>query len=299
MFEKKYKKLMDQVSPRKDHRVEVKAAMESELRNNTPSRRQMFPAYRYAAVAAVILLVVTVLYQIGKPDPGTVPVAQGPTQTQPVSTTPAATSAPPLLYSGLQFAPSAPLTVPVTVVEGSGRIAPFTEELLRESTAVFKGKVLAIRFKDYADPSNPNVIQRQTVIYEVMVETIYSGESLKAGVPVILENDLYTYTSLDGVVDRLKVGRRYILPVVSQEPGDMAVESTLSVLYPFAPPIEVTLDGKYVFPDHWTSLINDFTRTVTMDEGKPMGMFDTMLLRGDATFETDFQKLVDSFTKSP
>lgn len=296
MFDKKYKELMDQVSPREAHKDEVKAAMEAELQGKRLARRSLNPMYRYAAIAASILLVVTVLYQVGKPVPGKVPVAQGPTLTQPVSTEPVTTSATPLLYSALQFAQATPLTAPATVVEGSVRIAPFTEDLLGQSSAIIKGKVLAIRFKDYPDPADAKVILRQTVIYEVLVEKIYAGDSLKAGVPVILENDLHTYTSLAGVMDRLKVGRQYILPVVSQEPGDMAVESTLSVLYPFAPPIEVTLDGKYVFPDHWTSLINESTQTVTLDGDKPMGLFDNMLLRDDAAFEADFQKLVDSLT---
>lgn len=298
MFDKKYKELMDQAGPRETHRDEVKAAMEAELQGKGTRRRQLNPVYRYAAIAASILLVVTVLYQTGKPDPGKVPVAGGPTLTQPVTTNPVTTVATPLLYSALQFAQAPPLTPPATVIEGGGRIAPFTEELLGESSAIFKGKVLAIRFKDYHDPADDKVILRQTVIYEVMVEKLYSGDSLKAGVPVILENDLYTYTSLAGVVDRLKVGRQYILPVVSQPSDGTAAESPLSVLYPFAPPIEVTLDGNYVFPDHWTSLINEFTRTVVMDGEKPMGLFDQMMLRDEAAFEADFQSLVDSLTGS-
>ncbi len=53
-----------------------------------------------------------------------------------------------------------------------------------------------------------------------------------------------------------------------------------------------------MFPDHWTSLINESTRTVVMDGEKPMGLFDQMMLRDEAAFEADFQSLVDSLTGS-
>ena len=71
----------------------------------------------------------------------------------------------------------------------------------------------------------------------------------------------------------------------------------LSIVYPFEPQIEITKDGQYFFPDTWVTLINEKTKTVTMDVQEDLGYYGEMKLRDDPQFEDDFQKIVNTYCK--
>ena len=174
-----------------------------------------------------------------------------------------------------------------------------------------------IRFKDYTyviesgeDQSEETQAARQSVIYEVRVDKIYNSSlPFSADETILIENDLYSYTSLASSVEKLNINRQYILALYENE-GEVYVEaetenvgntekfeSNLSVLYPFTPQIEITKDGQYLFPDHWKALLNDKTKTVIMDGEEGFGYYGEMKLREDPAFEDDFQKVVDTYTK--
>lgn len=311
MFEQKYKSLFKKINGNEDHKEKIREKMQEELdfmnkqdeaTNNKKPTKVNHPFYKYGAIAAAILLITVVGYKILGPETSKVPVAVVPNTTS--ASTIASTAPSKVLYSALNFPKSVTLESPNSVFQMNGKIAPFTEELLSESQAVIKGTVTKVWFKNYQNPDVSGELRRQTVVYEITVDKVfYSKDALKAGDKVLLENDLYTYTSLANSVDQLKSNCQYILALidngetVDSKGGPESPESNLSVLYPFAPQIEVTQDGQYLFPDHWTTLINSTTQTVTMDGENTSGYYGEMKLRSDADFETNFQKIVDNYLK--
>ena len=67
------------------------------------------------------------------------------------------------------------------------------------------------------------------------------------------------------------------------------------MLYPFAPQIQMTKDGKYLYPDHYVSLDNPEAKIVEMDTEEGYGYYGTMKLREDERFEQDLEKLVKTY----
>ena len=308
MFEQKYKTLFNKINGNEDHKEKIREKMKEELilmnkqdkftNKNKPNQ----PFYKYAAIAAAVLLVSVVGYKSLGLNSTKIPVADQPNTTQATDTI--ATAQSPVLYSSLNFPDSVTLEAPNSVFEMNGKIAPFTEKLLAESKAIIKGTVTKVWFKDYQNPDVSGELSRQTVVYEIKVDKVFfSNGAVKVGDEVVIENDLYTYTSLANSVDRLKANHQYIVALI--ENGEtldsmgkpISAESNLSILYPFAPQIEITQDGQYLFPDHWSSLINSATQTVTMDGENSSNYYGEMKLRQDSEFETDFQTIVDSKVK--
>ncbi len=288
MFDEKYKSLFHKIQVSEKHKELTKENMQKELnkmitkqgKNNSTYGSK----YKYIAIAATILFAsVVVLKFMGneRGDGVLIPPSAVETPGQGETT---------VLYSELNFADSIKIDAPVALNEMQGKIAPFTENLLGESSAVIKGTVTKISFKEYQENGETQPT-RQSVVYEVKVDKIYySNVSMTEGDTIIIENDLYTYTSLASSVEQLSTNRQYILSLNDNE-------EELSIIYPFAPQIEITEDGKYVFPDHWTTLINDKTKTVSMDGEDGFKYYSEIKLREDADFEIDFQKLVDTYCK--
>ena len=158
---------------------------------------------------------------------------------------------------------------------------PFTEELLTESAAFIKGTVTEIAFEN------------DKVIYTVLVSKVYGpSEGVEEGKSITVTNDLYTYTSLAGSVEKLQVDRTYLIPLTLREEEGKEV---YSVLYPFAPQIQMTKDGQYLYPDHYTSLDTEEAKVVEMDTEEGYGYYGTMKLREDDRFEKDLEKLAETY----
>lgn len=318
MFEENYKSLFRKIPVNEEHKEQTIEKMEKELnemnmQGKKISRNNKF--YRYGAVAAAVFLVSAVLWnQFGK---GNIinPIAEGEKPPSGVETPGQEETT--VLYSTLNFSESTEVQAPVASGGMTDKIAPFTENILGESSAVIKGTVTNIRFKEYKyviesgdDQSVETEASRQSVIYEVKVDKIYySTKTFSVGETILVENDLYTYTSLASSVEKLNINRQYILALYEND-GEIYVEadtenvenaekleSNLSVLYPFTPQIEITKDGQYLFPDHWKTLVNDNAKTVIMDGEEGIGYYGEMKLREDSTFEDDLQKVVDTYCK--
>ncbi len=297
MFDEKYKSLFEKLTVDEGHKEEIREKMKKELNEMNTNNKKNNRIYRYAAMAAVLLLTVTVLAKLLSGGNAANPIVEGENPTQETT----------VIYSELEFEESVLVEAPASENEVPGKIAPFTEALLVESSAVIKGTILGIRFKEYAfeneSGSEETTPTRQTVIYEIKVDKIYyATDSFEVGETILIENDLYTYTSLAGVFEKLNINRQYILALqeteVYVEEGTETPESNLSVLYPFAPQIEITKSGQYLFPDHWSTLVTDDAKTVTMDmENAYSYYYGEMKLREDADFEKDFQKIVDTYCK--
>jgi len=316
MFDEKYKSLFQKIQVSEELKEKTKENMQRELnqmdskqgKNN--NRNQSI--FKYGAVAATLLLVSVVAFKLLDGERGKGPIAGG-LLPETVVETPIEEETT-VLYSKLNFAETTKIEAPVAVNGMHDKIAPFTEIIIGESSAVIKGTVTKIRFKEYkftyGDKGSEIQGIRESVIYEVKIDKIYySTLSFKEGEVITIENDLYTYTSLANSVENLNTNRQYILSLYKNE-GELfpaaetqkvesteKLESNLSILYPFTPQIEITKDGQYLFPDHWVKLINDKTKTVAMDVGEDLGYYGEMKLREDAEFEADFQKVVDLYCK--
>lgn len=264
MSREEYRNLWKNVEPRKEHQKkllnELTKNKEEVLRmNKNKNRRPLLGALAAAALLAVVLFG----NQFWKSAPGNFPGSENNT----------------VLYSTLHFEEPVIVKAPETTGEQGGRIAPFTEELLSESTAFIKGTVQEITF------------EYDQVLYKILVnEVVASTEAVEKGSSLTVINDLYTYTSLQGSVEKLQIGRTYLLPLTGRE-------DAYSVLYPFAPQIQMTKDSKYLYPDHYTSLDTQAAKTVEMDLETGIGYYGTLKLREDKDFEKDLLNLVRKYIK--
>lgn len=136
-------------------------------------------------------------------------------------------------------------------------------------------------FSDKLEPNGRLHNWLKTIVYEVKVDEIYLDDGkIKAGDIFKVEQNSYNGCSLtDSALFDLKINHQYILPLFyagekilyegsldsqNYADGDITRDGYYSIVYPFAPQIEVTLDNEYIFHDEWLSLINDKTVDVIM-----------------------------------
>ena len=88
------------------------------------------------------------------------------------------------------------------------------------------------------------------------------------------------------ILYQLQVGSSYVLPLRDEENG-------WELLFPFAPQIQVTPGGGYLFHSGYASLIDDSAFVVVgQQEGDNDFYYDRMLLREDSDFLSDLISLV-------
>ena len=262
MSRKEYRNLWKNVEPRKKHQEELMEKLtnkEDEVftMDQKKNRKPLYGTVAAFALLAVILVGNSLMGKNPGGEPGIVK------------------------YSDLLFEEPVLVEAPEPMEGQSGKIMPFTEELLTEITAFIKGTVTDIDF------------QNDQVLYTVLVSKVYGpSEGVEEGKSITVTNDLYTYTSLAGSVEKLQVDRTYLIPLTLREEEGKEV---YSVLYPFAPQIQMTKDGKYLYPDHYVSLDNPEAKIVEMDTEEGYGYYGTMKLREDERFEQDLEKLVKTY----
>lgn len=262
MSREEYRNLFKNIEPRKKHQEELMEKLtnkEDEVftMDQKKNRKPLYGTVAAFALLAVILASNSLMGKNPGGEPGTVK------------------------YSDLLFEDPVLVVAPEAVGEQSGKIMPFTEELLSESAAFIKGTVTDIDF------------QNDQVLYTVLVSKVYGpSEGVEEGKSITVTNDFYTYTSLAGSVEKLQVDRTYLIPLTLREEEGKEV---YSVLYPFAPQIQMTKDGKYLYPDHYVSLDNPEAKIVEMDTEEGYGYYGTMKLREDERFEQDLEKLVKTY----
>lgn len=201
-------------------------------------------------------------------------------------------------------------------------IIPFSEDLLSDMTWMGKVTILDAYYKDYkydtfSDKFEPNGILHnwlRTIVYEVKVDEIYLDDGkIKAGEIFKVEQNCFNGCYLtDSALFDLKINRQYILPLFyagekilyegsldsqNYADGDITRDGNYSIVYPFAPQIEVTLDNEYIFHEEWVSLINDKTVDVIMPSYNPEESFyaEKMKLRGDNDFIADLNALIKRY----
>lgn len=262
MSREEYRNLWKNVEPRKKHQEELMEKLtnkEDEVftMDQKKNRKPLYGTVAAFALLAVILAGNSLMGKNPGGEPGTVK------------------------YSNLLFEEPILVEAPEPMEGQSGKIMPFTEELLTESAAFIKGTVTEIAFEN------------DKVIYTVLVSKVYGpSEGVEEGKSITVTNDLYTYTSLAGSVEKLQVDRTYLIPLTLREEEGKEV---YSVLYPFAPQIQMTKDGQYLYPDHYTSLDTEEAKVVEMDTEEGYGYYGNMKLREDDSFEKDLEKLAETY----
>lgn len=201
-------------------------------------------------------------------------------------------------------------------------IIPFSEDLLRDMTWMGKVTILDAYYKDYkydtfSDKFEPNGRIHnwlRTIVYEVKVDDIYLEDGkVKSGETFKIEQQCFNGCYLtDSASFDLKINHQYILPLFyagdkilyegsldleNFAEGDINRDGKYSIIYPFAPQIEVTLNNEYIFHSEWESLMNDKTVDVIMPyETQEESLYaDKMKLRRDDKFINDLQGLINYY----
>lgn len=186
-------------------------------------------------------------------------------------------------YRQLQLAAYQPVPVPedaLTVPEDSQY---FSEAILKDAELLCGGTVTKVSLEE--DVSG----RANKVVYEMTLDQVYYAEDYTAGMEQITVKSPIVKTDGDEVyiLYQLQPGGTYLLPLVKQEGG-------WELLYPFAPQIQVTRDGAYLFHSGYVSLVNDTTEVVIGSrEGENDYYYDRMVLRNDEDFLSELMSLVE------
>jgi hypothetical protein len=199
----------------------------------------------------------------------------------------------------------------------------FDEELIvKSSDVVAEVTILNSYTKEYDyfmkltkfEPDGKLNMKQKTYVAEARIDKLfYSSRTLKEGDVIKIE---FISGILCGDTFELKQNRRYILPLnyrsnhsmISEYEmddylsGDITLDGDYAVNYPYAPPIQVTADGNHLFHSQWSSLVNDETIMVIMDDVEQFNEMmiyygPLMKLRQDDEFLRDFQTMVDKYKK--
>lgn len=231
----------------------------------------------------------------------------------------------PVAYDELNFGDAKPVSEilenPIEADPSSLCLVSFSESFIKDASIVFKGTIVnaytkRYDYETYSDKFEPNgrlFHFTNTIIHQIKVEEIYySEENIKVGDIINVEDIcfggcIFTHNPLY----ELKVNGQYILSLYNAgdkiisgldleeyADGNVTRDGNFSIIYPFAPQIQVTADGDYLFHDGWQGLINDSTINVIMDttESSYMSFYDDkMKLRRDDTFIEDLKALIKQY----
>ena len=217
-------------------------------------------------------------------------------------------------YNSLQFPapePGEPFSGQQSPQEGvlSMDIAAFDERMMADASALVEGTVTAAYFKDYlydipSDKFEENGVlhgQTRTLVYEFKItQILFGGGAFSTGQTIRVESLCFNGCYATGKPPySLQIGRTYVLPLTEDNSvqriettnGPLTPEGQYAIVYPFAPQIEKTLAGQYVFHSLWSSLWNENTPNVITQEDS----FYQLKLRSDATFTEDLKEIMERY----
>ncbi len=186
-------------------------------------------------------------------------------------------------YSQLELAAYRPLKVPEQAVSIPEDTRYFSEAVLSDTELLCRGTVTSAALEE--DDAGKAV----KVVYEMTLDQVYYSEDYTTGMDHITVKSPIVKTDGDEVyiLYQLQQGGSYVLPLRKEE-------ADWELIYPFAPQIQVTGDGAYLFHTGYASLVNDEAALVV---GSPESAndyyYDRMLLRKDDNFLSDFVTLVE------
>lgn len=153
----------------------------------------------------------------------------------------------------------------------------FHEDITRNDSSVVEGEILDMWVNNYEysyafdkfEPDGVMNYKQSTVAYKIKVNRVLSGD-FSAGDEITVEDVNYP---IDRIVS-VKKGSTYVIPIIKGEgllytggaikSGSNVLESAYYTYYPFHPQIE-KVDGGYVVPDDWKTLITDECTKIIMD----------------------------------
>lgn len=188
-----------------------------------------------------------------------------------------------LSYDQLKLAAYRPVAVPENAVTAAEDSQYFSEDILKDTQLLCGGTVTNVSFEQ--DQSGKAV----KVVYEMTLDRVYFSEDYTAGMETITVKSPIVRTDGDEVyiLYQLQAGGTYLLPLHKPE-------QDWELLYPFAPQIQVTGDGAYLFHSGYSSLMNEDTSVVI---GSPEGdndyFYDRMVLRADKDFLSELLALIE------
>jgi hypothetical protein len=188
-----------------------------------------------------------------------------------------------LSYGQLKLAAYQPVAVPENAVTTAEDSQYFSEDILRDTQLLCGGTVTNVSFEQ--DQSGKAV----KVVYEMTLDQVYFSEDYITGTETITVKSPIVRTDGDEVyiLYQLQAGGTYLLPLHKPE-------QDWELLYPFAPQIQVTGDGAYLFHSGYSSLMNEDTSVVIgSPEGNNDYFYDRMVLRDDKDFLSELLALIE------
>lgn len=188
-----------------------------------------------------------------------------------------------LSYGELKLAAYRPVELPENAVTFAEDSMYFSEDILRDAGLLCGGTVNKVSLEQ--DESGKAV----KVVYEITLDQVYFAEDYMTGTETITVKSPIVRTDGDEVyiLYQLQPGGTYLLPL--HKPGQ-----DWELLYPFAPQIQVTGDGAYLFHTGYASLVNEDTFVVIgSPEGRNDYFYDRMVLRNDENFLSELLALIE------
>lgn len=231
----------------------------------------------------------------------------------------------PVAYDELIFGDVKPVSEildnPIEAAPSTLCIAAFSESFIKDASIVFKGTIVnaytkRYDYETYSDKFEANgrlFHFTNTIIHQIKVEEIYyNEENIKVGDIINVENICFNGCIFTPDPQyELKINGQYILSLYNAgdkiitgldlekyADGNVTRDGNFSIIYPFAPQIEVTADDNYLFHDGWQGLLNESTIDVTMNPSNNSDMSfydDKMKLRRDDKFIDDLKALIKQY----
>lgn len=298
MLKQEYKDFKCQNTPMLWDRIEtnLKEHPERTIRTEKkPIPQSQWRAFSIAKAAAAFLLILSLPWQLTQLRSG----SEGTAETQPYqyeSTQPISqetvsettqknwdfASQGVVYYSQLNLTEYEALSLPPEAVTVSEDSAYFSEALLRDTQLLCLGTVASVTLE--ADDNQ----QPTFLVYDVMVDSVcYSEDYVTDLTRLTIKSPIVKAVGQKNeILYQLQKGETYLLPLKKQT-------MDWELLFPFAPQIQKTQDGAYLFHSGYNSLIDEETFVVVTDqEGSNDFYYDRMLLRNDDTFLSDYLSLI-------
>lgn len=187
-----------------------------------------------------------------------------------------------LLYSQLELADYQSLSLPAQAVTVSEDVMYFSEEILEDTELLCQGTVTSVSLEP-DDSGCPAFL-----VYEIHVDSVCYSETYTTGLTYVqVKSPIVGAVGGDNqILYQMQADASYVLPLKSADGG-------WELLFPYAPQIQVTPSGWYLFHSGYGSLADNSAFVVVgQQEGDNDFYYDRMLLREDSDFLSDLISLV-------
>lgn len=198
-------------------------------------------------------------------------------------------------YDQLALPDDQPIEIPANTSVILESPIDFSEYLLADTELLCR----AVVTDAYLDINEKGETDR--VAYEIAVEEVYfmsdssisSGNGEVAEIPstmTIFSPIMLTGQAPEHILHQLQPGGIYLLTLRMQEENE---EKNWEIVFPYAPQIQLTGDGGYLFHSGYVSMVDDQTvKVIAGQDGPNDDYYDRMLFRKDDGFLSEFVDLL-------